>query len=270
MAVRLSASLNVLFLTLFCLLFCGGRSAKRAYVGLLPAKLCSWALLFTTFLFLENKFFNPLLDPFMYLSIIWLVFQSIAVIDFAYNWNESWVAYEGRSGNTAWLVAIVGVSVLLLMASIVATVSMLGSTTSPLCRVCVLVGLAIALVLASIGVTDFIPHGALLPGVVFVAYTVFSLWCAVVSWPAHEASDCAWMWRKRCSIGLAVVCFVYNSVANDVHLVTATGTQSPTTETDDTTNSDFNQNIEQWFCIQTLAFCIAVCSLSTNWSSQSR
>ena len=52
-------------------------------------------------------------------AFLFLIYQQIILIDFAYNWNQSWVAKSEAADNYSWLYALLGTSFLFFSGSIV-------------------------------------------------------------------------------------------------------------------------------------------------------
>jgi hypothetical protein len=128
-------------------------------------------------------------------SVIFLILQILVLVDFAYQWNEDWVAkaYQGalteydEATNKNWLVAILTCALLLYLGT-VASFALLyvyyASCPTGVAFITVILLLTAAVTAISLFRDKLVGvEGAVLPAAVVAAYAVFLVWSALQSNP---------------------------------------------------------------------------------------
>jgi len=120
-------------------------------------------------------------------SGVFLVVQMVILLDFAFFWNESWVAKE----HMAWVVGLL-VSTVLLYAGSITLVVFLYKWYSPDGEECsrnvwlITVTLVLCVVFTAISVHPVAKEGSLLPSAVIAAYCVYLCYSALSSEPSDD------------------------------------------------------------------------------------
>jgi len=185
---RTEASAVIVFLALVIMSVSGcAEGAARAYS---VAKFMAVVCLVFIALFVPNKVWTVFGSWATALSAIFLVAQSIVLIDFGYTWNETWYKYAleargrqvGAKGYRMWLGGMLLASAALILGALSISIYLFidfKDASSRAVNACAMV-LSIALLIVSI--TDWCEHGALLTSAVVMAYTVWLICeCLAVS-----------------------------------------------------------------------------------------
>ena len=188
---RISFVLSCFFAFMTVSTFFSGARLHRGWWG--PKLVALFFALLACF-FITNSFFDN--SGFAWLarvvSMAFLVLQILILVDFAYQWNDAWVALAfpaGGEDNQLWLVAILGCSALLylvVLAGVPLVFTFYGDCPLGVAFATVtLVG-----VVALTGLTLFRDkivgeehEGAILPAAVVSAYAVYLCWSALQSNP---------------------------------------------------------------------------------------
>eukprot|EP00164_Ancoracysta_twista_P003656 GFYU01004895.1.p1 GENE.GFYU01004895.1~~GFYU01004895.1.p1 ORF type:complete len:413 (-),score=88.86 GFYU01004895.1:92-1330(-) len=154
-------------------------------------KAIIYGLLIMISFFMPNDVFLGYANASLYLSALFILFQVILLLDFAYAWNESWVK-KGRDEGHKWMVGIMIASVIMYILSLVFwIISYAWYTDGEGCGmnvafITVTIIFAIILTLLSIKME----HGALLPTAVVVLYCSFLCWSAINGQPITDDLSC--------------------------------------------------------------------------------
>ena len=104
---RLCCALVLYHVLLLLLTLSGPKLSEAIETGFLPARLILLTLLVLSSFFIGNSFFAWFRDISKIVSILYLLLQSVFLIDFAYEWSEVWVERCERSDDpgfwTCWL-----------------------------------------------------------------------------------------------------------------------------------------------------------------------
>eukprot|EP00930_Biecheleria_cincta_P101152 TRINITY_DN92780_c0_g1_i1.p1 TRINITY_DN92780_c0_g1~~TRINITY_DN92780_c0_g1_i1.p1 ORF type:complete len:411 (-),score=51.12 TRINITY_DN92780_c0_g1_i1:58-1290(-) len=197
MVYRVEASTTTVFVALLCMTISGCvEGAARSYS---VAKFLSLVVLLLVSLFLPNR----LLDGFGYLaaasSSIFLLLQSVLLIDCAYMWAETWKGNalqaqrrEARGTGIAWYSAILMASATLVLGAIGVFIYMFRASTDGFMRGADVAATALSLALLILSITDIFPSGGILPAAVMMAYAAWLACSAMSMLPSWaEVSLCA-------------------------------------------------------------------------------
>eukprot|EP00762_Andalucia_godoyi_P006797 ANDGO_00893.mRNA.1 putative serine incorporator len=137
--------------------------------------------------FIRNGVFVGFAYLFLILGALFVVMQVLILIDFAYDWNDSWVKKEKNS----YLAGLLAVSLLLFVAGLVVVGFMYYWFTTD--GACHLNKFFISMTLIFGVVTTIlslrVKHGALLPCAVVFATTVYWTWSAIFSEPSSSGCN---------------------------------------------------------------------------------
>lgn len=170
---RLTFTYTIMHVTILAMCTCGDGVARKANNRFFVLKFVMIPVVAFGMCFLPNDMFRFLFVTLVPASFIYLLMQQIMLIDLAYSWNESWVQnaeLEYSNNETlskAWFTAIILSSVLCLAFGIYYFYLALARC---MWFVVVLL-LQIVCIIASL--TEYIPHGALLPSSVIFAYSAW-------------------------------------------------------------------------------------------------
>eukprot|EP00927_Polykrikos_kofoidii_P023715 TRINITY_DN21752_c0_g1_i1.p1 TRINITY_DN21752_c0_g1~~TRINITY_DN21752_c0_g1_i1.p1 ORF type:complete len:414 (+),score=37.73 TRINITY_DN21752_c0_g1_i1:79-1320(+) len=187
---RAEGSALVVYLMLIGLVVSGcGEGAAHAYPLM---KFFSVLLLILLSFFCPNEIFTGFGILSGVLSAVFLVAQTMVVIDFAYSWNELWVklardaqrAHMNSKAYQMWTAAIIATSMLLLLAGTCGMVHVY--LTWPGLWWLPAVTLVLSLVFLVVSITDWCEHGALLPSCVVTAYAAWLCYATACLFPREE------------------------------------------------------------------------------------
>lgn len=91
MVVRVSIGLLCLHFLLLLLMFARDNFSKTVNEGFFFFKFLIVALIAFAFLFVNNYYFRFYVTIASWISVVFLIYQSVSLIDFGYSWNEYWV-----------------------------------------------------------------------------------------------------------------------------------------------------------------------------------
>jgi len=178
---RTEASGTVVFLGLLLMSLSGcAEGAARAYS---VAKFMAVACIIFITLFLPNQVWAGFGSAATALSAIFLVAQSILLIDFGYTWNETWYANAlearrreiGAKGYRLWVGAMLLSSAALVLGAIIGSIYLFCMFKDASSRAVNASAMILSISLAVVSITDWCEHGALLTSAVIMAYTVWLL-----------------------------------------------------------------------------------------------
>lgn len=179
---QFSALMVFLFLLVLCVSGCSRHAAKDCPAGKF---LCLFLLILVLF-FVPNDMFSAFGSVAGFLSAIYLVAQTILLMDFAYYWNEAWhskaqaaMASLNNRGYRMWLIAIVVAAafwfVLAAIECIILFTAFSAGGRIPLILVTYFAGI----VLLGVSITEWCQHGALLTSCVVLAYMMWLVYEAL-------------------------------------------------------------------------------------------
>jgi len=230
---RISASLFFFFALLGSLCACSGGFAASAHRGFWALKLFAWTVLLTVSLWVPNGFFDAYASVSRVASVLFVLYQGLLLIDFAYVWNGKWVALDEEADGFQWRAGILTVCVALYACCFTAIGFMYSLYTGEGCgfsRAVVTVSLLAILLFTGIGVSPIAPHGALLPSAVIAGDCVYLAYSALSSNPQAECNPFSGGSTDghetlHLVVGLAMagvsIAFKANSAASSSHLLAA-------------------------------------------------
>eukprot|EP00761_Pharyngomonas_kirbyi_P003688 gb/GECH01003692.1/.p1 GENE.gb/GECH01003692.1/~~gb/GECH01003692.1/.p1 ORF type:complete len:412 (+),score=52.94 gb/GECH01003692.1/:1-1236(+) len=166
-------------------LFCVGDALRlRIQHGFWWIKVPAFLVLLVIPFFIPNIFFVVWAWISIFLAAIFMVAQILIYIDFAYSWNESWVEKDEQK----WYIAILvftGIFVITGILFIIAEFVVFGSKPScHLNRFFISMPFVFAVIYFPVSIK--VEHGALLPSGLVFAYTAFSVWSGLSSYPYNS------------------------------------------------------------------------------------
>ncbi|KAF4669241.1 Serine incorporator 3 [Perkinsus chesapeaki] len=169
---RITFTYALMHLAIFLLCTCGDGLARKANNRYFVLKFVMIPVVAFALCFTPNDIFHFLFVTLVPLSFIYVLMQQVMLIDLAYSWNEAWVANAEDYSNSeatsrAWFIAIVFSAVVLL--ALGCYNFFLGISRAHWCAVVLVVQVAC---LAG-SLTEYIPHGALLPSSVIFSYSAW-------------------------------------------------------------------------------------------------
>lgn len=176
---RTEASGVAVFLALVIMSVSGcAEGAARTYS---VAKFMAVVVLVLISLFLPNTVWTVFGSWATALSAIYLIAQSIVLIDFGYTWNETWYknALEanrrqvGSKGYRMWLGGMILSSAALVLGAVSMSIYLFVAFQDPSSRAVNVCAMILSVVLLIVSITDWCEHGALLTSAVVMAYTIW-------------------------------------------------------------------------------------------------
>jgi len=185
-AYRVAFSASCLFVIMFLTSLIGGTFATKSHRSMFVLKFVFIPLMSFAMLWVPNYFFEGYAWLSLFVALLFIIAQWMALIDFAYSWNESWVSKAEEDDNRNWLIAVVVCSVILLVGSWTGTIVMYVHYNDPLSHGLLSLSLIGGIALLVLSITDFCGHGAMLTSSVVVANVTFMTWFALMSSPIHR------------------------------------------------------------------------------------
>lgn len=183
-AYRISFVLFVFFFLHALPLAC--RGGTKVHTSFWLSKILLMIVLLVASFFIPNSFFDVYANIARFIAGVFLLLQIIIIIDFAYSWNESWMADDRE-----WKYRILFCCLLLVGGSITLCVfSFKWFTHSNDGNDCTrnefFIGwtIAITIVFTLISITERVEHGALLPSCVVMLHCFYVLYTALSSDPS--------------------------------------------------------------------------------------
>mmetsp|Transcript_87073 Transcript_87073/g.186664 ORF Transcript_87073/g.186664 Transcript_87073/m.186664 type:complete len:439 (+) Transcript_87073:83-1399(+) len=207
---RTEAAGMAVFLTLLIMAVSGcaqGASRSHAVAKFMAVFLIGFALLFV-----PNDALGAFGQVATIASAVFLVAQSVLLIDFAYTWNETWYSNAlaahrreiGTRGYRTWLGALMAASATLFFGSVACSVYMYTSYPDATSRGINLAALLLSLVLLVVSITDWCEHGALLTSTVVSAYIMWLVYEMLAVLPSDKRPIVPlWAGLSLCALSLA-------------------------------------------------------------------
>jgi len=156
---------------------CATAAAKSFPVG----KFLAVILILVVLLFLPNELMSAFGGAAGVISSAYLVAQTVMLIGFAYDWNQTWHTNAlsalrreiGQRGYKRWLAAIIVSSVLLLLAGLAGCVLLCIDFPVGGAQALVITTFVVSLVLLVISISGWCEHGALLTSALVLAYSMW-------------------------------------------------------------------------------------------------
>ena len=121
-------------------------------------------------------------------AFLFLIYQQIILIDFAYNWNKSWVARSEAADNYSWLYALLGTSFLFFSGSIVVIAFMFQYFYGCSENDAILI-ITVVLCVLSVALQLFVSEtGSLLVSSIVCAYATYLCYAAVTLNPTNTCN----------------------------------------------------------------------------------
>lgn len=206
---QFSVLIVFVFLLVLCISGCSRHAAKDCPAG----KFLALVLLIVVFFFVPNSLFSVFGSVAGFLSALYLVAQTILLMDFAYSWNEQWHTNAqgaqrqlNNQGYRMWLIGIVVAAALWFILSLV-EVSLLCITFSTGgSRTLTLVAYSVGLALLVISITEWCKHGALLTSCLVLAYMMWLTYEALAMLPLENGGNAnllpRWVGLIVCAVSL--------------------------------------------------------------------
>eukprot|EP00928_Gymnodinium_smaydae_P040700 TRINITY_DN27578_c0_g1_i1.p1 TRINITY_DN27578_c0_g1~~TRINITY_DN27578_c0_g1_i1.p1 ORF type:complete len:481 (+),score=84.91 TRINITY_DN27578_c0_g1_i1:134-1444(+) len=187
---------------------CAAAASRTRAVG----KFLAVAVIGTLLLFFPNGAITAYGEVATVSAAVFLVAQSVLLIDFAYTWNETWFTNSvnahrreiGNRGQRLWLGAIVVSSALLFIGAVAGSISLYVNYADVGGRCINVVAMVLCLACLVVSITDWCEHGALLTSMVVMAYTAY-LVCEMLSvLPSGNGPQIpVWVRLSICAVSLA-------------------------------------------------------------------
>jgi len=240
---RVSGALCLFHLLLAAVCACPGGFSVSAHRGFWFVKLALVASVAVGSLWIPNAVFDAYASAARVASVLFVLYQSLLLIDFAYSWNARWVGLDEEEDAFKWRAGILGVCVAL-FACCFAGVGVMYAVRAPegaepcgFNNAVITVTLVAILAFTALGVSPVAPHGALLPSAIIAADCVYLCWSAISSVPRSEcnpfsAAEGGGHESLHLVIGLAMagvsIAWKANTAATSSHVLAAPETQSST------------------------------------------
>ncbi|KAL4493646.1 hypothetical protein ABPG72_004139 [Tetrahymena utriculariae] len=188
---RMSFSLASFYLGLFLLLFicCGIEAKKMINDGLWCFKITYIILVFILVFFIPNSFFEGYSQFAKYISILYMLFQSLVIIDLLYKWSQTWVKYYDQ-GNQSMRYVLVFTSLILyglaISLNVLTFIWFKGCSTNTAISS---VNIVILVVITFIQILGFNPHGSLIASGGIGLYISFLTFSSQFSSPDSECNS---------------------------------------------------------------------------------
>lgn len=206
---RAEAAASVVFASLM-LMAVSGCAADVARTHSV-AKFMAVFLFGFMFLFIPNSVFDVFGSIATAAGSIFLIAQSILLIDFAYSLNEIWygyaqVAYRRQISSTAyriWIASMLITSALIFIGSIVGSALMFQAYDNMAGKVTNVLAAILSIVLLVVSILDWCEHGALLTSAVVMAYSTYLVCEALAVLPDGVGPEIpVWISLAICSVSL--------------------------------------------------------------------
>jgi len=179
------AEMSVFVIFIMLLILCLAGAGKQAGRDCPIGKFLVLFLLILVSLFLPNSMFSVFGSFAGVASAIYLMAQTILLMDFGYSWNSAWDANAhtcerelNLAGKKRWRVATLVASGCLFLLSIVELALLMTNFDSGSAQFIVVSAFILAIVLLAVSITEWCEHGALLTSCVVLAY---------IMWLSYEA-----------------------------------------------------------------------------------
>ena len=111
----MSLALLILHITIIICLFTRDSFAKFVNEQCFPLKIIAVLVITFLLMFVDNSWMEFYVGMSEIISIVFLIYQSITLIDFGYVWNETWL--EKYENGTTFYMVLMGVFSILLLGS---------------------------------------------------------------------------------------------------------------------------------------------------------
>lgn len=183
---RVAGTLSAFFLALAALCACPGNVGASAHRGFWAIKLFVLSAAITGSLWVPNGAFDAFASVSRVASVLFVLYQGLLLIDFAYMWNAKWVGLDEEADGFGWRAAILAICVALFVASFTGIGLMYSLYAGEDCgfsSAILTVTLLSILLFTGLGVSPLSPHGALLPSAIIAADCVYLAYSALASNP---------------------------------------------------------------------------------------
>lgn len=174
--LRFSLSLTLFFaLMTVCTI---PRALSAIHHTCFPAKLILYAGFLALAFFVPESGLLKYAEFSRFAAIMFLILQIMVLVDFAYTWNRNWVDRD----RTKFLVGILVSCVVFYVISIVSWAYLFVAFNKPECsfyRALISVSIVFSALVTLTSISDYSPHGALLPSAIVTAYTSYLLYSAL-------------------------------------------------------------------------------------------
>eukprot|EP00307_Rebecca_sp_RCC1486_P006814 CAMPEP_0119408054 /NCGR_PEP_ID=MMETSP1335-20130426/1731_1 /TAXON_ID=259385 /ORGANISM="Chrysoculter rhomboideus, Strain RCC1486" /LENGTH=417 /DNA_ID=CAMNT_0007432243 /DNA_START=122 /DNA_END=1375 /DNA_ORIENTATION=- len=234
---RVAGTLAAFYLGLGALCACPGDVGASAHRGFWAIKLFVLSTAMVGSLWVPNGAFDAFASVSRVASVLFVLYQGLLLIDFAYMWNGKWVGLDEEADGFSWRAGILAICVALYAASFTGIGMMYSLYTGDECGFssAVLTATLLAIVLfTGLGVSPLSPHGALLPSAIIAADCVYLAYSALSSNPVAacnpfsapgDADGTGGHETLHLVVGLAMagvsIAWKANSAATSVHLLHA-------------------------------------------------
>jgi len=201
-----------LFLLILSVSGCSKHAAKDCPAG----KFLGLIVLIIVLFFVPNYIFSAFGSVAGCLSAIYLVAQTVLLMDFAYSWNEAWhsnaqtaLSNINSQGYRMWLIAIVVAAAAWFILSLVECILLCISFETGGARALILITFFLAVALLVLSITEWCKHGALLTSCVVLAYLMWLAYEALTMLPYYwSSSPSIWyenLLLRRIGLGVCTV-----------------------------------------------------------------
>jgi len=186
----------VLVVYLFLLILSVSGCSKHAARDCPAGKFLGLIGLIIVFFFVPNDIFSVFGSVAGFLSAIYLVAQTILLMDFAYSWNEAWhsnaqtaLSDINSQGYRMWLIAIVVAAATWFIISLVECILLCITFETSGARALILITFFSGIALILLSITEWCKHGALLTSCVVLAYLMWLAYEALSMLPSYHGPN---------------------------------------------------------------------------------
>eukprot|EP00753_Platysulcus_tardus_P008474 PLAT16042.2.p1 GENE.PLAT16042.2~~PLAT16042.2.p1 ORF type:complete len:440 (+),score=159.38 PLAT16042.2:26-1321(+) len=173
---RVSFALTVFFTLMMVITAC----SRDFHLGNWLGKIALLFIVLAGSFFVPSPVFDVYADIARVASALFLVIQILILIDFAYTWNESWVARGERKWDAAVLICSLAMYVVALVGIILMFVYFGGCDANNAFIAVTLLGI---IIVTSLSISGWVEHGAILTSAIVSLYSVYLCWAAITSQP---------------------------------------------------------------------------------------
>jgi hypothetical protein len=191
---RVAGSLCSFFLALAALCACPGGISASLHRGYWAIKLFALTTLGTASFWMPNSIFDAFASVSRVASVLFVLYQGLLLIDFAYEWNSMWVSLDEEADEFKWRAGILAVCIALYVCCFTAIGFMYSLYTAAGCGFSsgiVTVTLISIISFTLLGVSPLSPHGALLPSAIIAGDCVYLCYSALASTPLAQCNPFA-------------------------------------------------------------------------------
>lgn len=191
---RVSGAMCAFFLALAAICALPGGIGASLHRGYWAVKMFALSTLVMATPWVPNEAFDVFASVSRVASVLFVLYQGLLLIDFAYGWNAKWVALDEEADAFQWRAAILAICLALYACCFTAIGFMYSLYTAAGCgfsSAVVTVTLLSVLAFTLVGVSPLSPHGALLPSAVIAADCVYLCYSALASTPLEACNPFA-------------------------------------------------------------------------------